>query len=320
MIEKPHLLVTRRLPTAVEARAARDYQARLNTDDRLIGDAIPQLAAGCDGLLVCPGDRLNAATIAALPASVRAIATFSVGYEHIDVAAATARGIVVSNTPEVLTDATAEVAMLLLLAAARRAHEGEALVRQGRWQSWSTDLLLGHQLNGKVLGILGMGRIGQGMARRARAFGMTIHYHNRRRLPPELEAGATYHADPATLLPVSQFFALHCPSTPESRHFLNAERIQALPDGAVVVNTARGDLVEDAALIAALRSGKLFAAGLDVFAGEPAIAPGYRQLDNVFLLPHLGSATVETRDAMGFCALDNLDAVFAGRPAPNAIG
>lgn len=319
MTAKPTLLVTRRLPKAVEARAARDYDARLNPDDRLLGDALPVLAAGVDGLLVCPSDRLTAPVVAALPDSIRIIATFSVGYEHIDLEAAKARGIIVTNTPDVLTDATAEIAMLLLLAAARRAHEGEALVREGRWRSWATDLLLGRQLGGKRLGILGMGRIGQATARRARAFGMIVHYHNRRRLPPEVEAGAIFHDDPMALLSVSQFLSLHCPSTPESRKFLNAERIAALPDGAVVVNTARGDLVDDSALIAALRSGKLFAAGLDVFAGEPDIAPDYRGLDNVFLLPHLGSATIETRDAMGFRALDNLDALFAGAKPPNAL-
>lgn len=319
MPQRPVLLVTRRLPPAVEARARRDYDARLNPEDRLLGSGLVQAAAGAEALLVTPSERLDAATIRALPASLRMIATFSVGYDHIDLAAARARGLPVTNTPEVLTDATAEVAMLLLLAAARRAHEGEALVREGRWKSWSTGLLLGRQLSGGRLGIYGMGRIGRAMAVRARAFGMEIHYSNRTRLDPALEQGAIFHADAMELLRVSSFFALHCPSTAETRGFLDERRIQALPDGAVVVNTARGDLVEDRALIAALRSGKLFAAGLDVFAGEPNLAPEYRELDNVFLLPHLGSATVETRDAMGFAALDSLDALFAGRPVPNLL-
>ncbi|HUN51270.1 MAG TPA: D-glycerate dehydrogenase, partial [Candidatus Sulfotelmatobacter sp.] len=310
---------TRRLPPAVTARAERDFEARTNPDDRLLGDAIPALAAGCDGLLICSSEQMTAGMIERLPASVKMIATFSVGYEHIDVRAARARGITVSNTPDVLNDATADMAMLLLLAASRRAYEGNATVRQDRWGGWHALMLLGLQLTGKRLGIFGMGRIGQAVARRARGFGMSIHYHNRTRLPPEREAGAVYHADPQSLLAVSQFLSLHAPSTPDTRKFLDAERIRLLPDQAVVVNTGRGDLVDDEALIAALRSGKLFAAGLDVFAGEPKVHPGYRSLDNVFFMPHLGSATVETRDAMGFCALDNLDAFFAGRPVPNAL-
>ena len=317
---KPTILLTRRLPAAVTARAQRDYHAHINPEDQLLGDTLPTRAAGCDGMLVCSSEQLNAAVIARLPASVKMIATFSVGYEHIDVKAARARGIAVSNTPDVLNDATADMAMLLLLAASRRGHEGNAMVREDRWAGWHAHLLLGVQVTGKRLGIYGMGRIGQAVARRARGFGMSVHYHNRTRLPPAREDGAIYHADPQALLAVSQFLSLHAPSTPESRKFLNAERIKLLPDQAIVVNTARGDLVDDEALIAALQSGKVFAAGLDVYAGEPKIHPGYRGLDNVFLMPHLGSATIETRDAMGFCALDNLDAFFAGRPLPNPLG
>jgi glyoxylate reductase len=319
MAKKPTILLTRRLPEAVTARALRDYDARTNPTDQIFGDALPAKAAGCEGLLVCTSEQLTAAAIRQLPGTVKMIATFSVGYEHIDVKAARERGITVSNTPEVLNDATADMAMLLLLAASRRAHEGNATVREDRWERWHAHMLLGVQLTGKRLGIFGMGRIGQAVARRARGFGMTIHYHNRTRLPPDQEDGATYHADPQALLEVSQFLSLHAPSTPETRNFLNTERITLLPDKAVVVNTARGDLVDDEALIAALRSGKVFAAGLDVYFGEPKINPGYRGLDNVFLMPHLGSATMETRDAMGFCALDNLDAFFAGRKVPNAL-
>ncbi len=319
MTKKPTILVTRRLPPAVEARAARDYDARLNADDRVYGADLPALVEGCEALLICSSEKMTQAMIAALPKSIRAIATFSVGYEHIDVAAAKARGIVVTNTPDVLTDATAEIAMLLLLAAARRAREGLTLVAENQWNKWYTTMLLGRQLSGKRLGILGLGRIGRALATRASGFGMEIHYHNRARLSPDLEQGAVFHPDPEALLRVSQFFSLNCPSTPEMRHFLNAERLGLLPEGAVVVNTARGDLVDDQALIEALRSGRVFAAGLDVFAGEPAIEPAYRKLDNAFLLPHLGSATAETRDAMGFCALDNLDALFAGKRPPNAL-
>ncbi|HYM31531.1 MAG TPA: D-glycerate dehydrogenase [Candidatus Cybelea sp.] len=319
MAEKPTILLTRRLPRAVTERAMRDYRALLNPEDRILGDDLPSRAEGCDGLLVCSSEKLTDAMLGRLPGSVRIVATFSVGYEHIDVAAARKRGIRVTNTPDVLNDATADMAMLLMLAASRRAHAGDATVREDRWKGWHALMLLGMQLTGKRLGILGYGRIGRAVARRARGFGMEIHYHSRNRLAPEQENGAVYHGDAQSLLRASQFLSLHCPSTPETRGFLNAERIALLPDGAVVVNTARGDVIEDTALIAALKSGKVFAAGLDVFAGEPAINPGYRSLDNVFLMPHLGSATVETRDAMGFCALDNLDAFFAGRTPPNAL-
>lgn len=311
---KPKLLVTRNLPAAVERRLARDYQAKLNPDDRLYdSDGLIEAAAGMDGLLPCPTDRLDAAVLARLPAGVKIIATYSVGFDHIDLAAARGRGLVVTNTPDVLTDATADIALLLMLAAARRAHEGEALVRADGWTAWSPKFMLGVHLGGKRLGILGMGRIGQALAMRARALGMAVHYHNRRRLPAAQEQGAVFHEAAETLLAVSDVLSLHCPASADTHHFLNARRIALLPDGAIVVNTARGAVVEDDALIAALAGGKVFAAGLDVFEGEPRIHPGYRNLPNVFLLPHLGSATLETREAMGFRALDNLDAFFAGR-------
>jgi lactate dehydrogenase-like 2-hydroxyacid dehydrogenase len=200
-----------------------------------------------------------------------------------------------------------------MLGAARRASEGERLVRAQRWRDWSPSFMVGTQVTGKRFGIVGMGRVGQVTARRARGFDMTVHYCNRRRLPPEVEAGATYHGSVEDLLPHCDVLSLHCPATPENVGLLNRERIALLPDGAIVVNTARGAIVDDEALIAALRSGKLTAAGLDVFNNEPDIHPGYRELENTFLLPHIGSATLETRDAMGFRALDNLNEFFAGR-------
>ena len=218
-----------------------------------------------------------------------------------------------------LTEATADIAMLCLLGAARRAWEGGTLLREGRWERANMTELLGLELRGKVLGIVGMGRIGQAMARRARGFGLQVHYHNRRPLPPEEAQGAVYHASLDELLPLCAFLSLNCPGGAATHHLINERTLALLPPGAVLVNTARGTLVDDEALIAALRSGRLFAAGLDVFAGEPALNPGYLDLPNCFLLPHLGSATVETRDAMGFRALDNLDAFFAGRPAPDAL-
>jgi lactate dehydrogenase-like 2-hydroxyacid dehydrogenase len=317
---KIKILVTRRLPPNVEARLDRDYQATLNGDDRVYASAeIIAAADGYDGILCCSTEKFSADVISALPESVKILATFSVGYEHIDVPAAKKRGLEVTNTPDVLTDATADIAMLCLLAAARRGSEGDRLVRTDQWKGWHTTMMLGTHMTGKRLGILGMGRIGRAVAQRGRGFGMRIHYHNRSRLDEELEQGATFHETPESLLAVSEFFSINAPSSAETQKFLNAERIALLPDGAVVANTARGNMVDDDALISALQSGKVAAAGLDVFAGEPSIHPGYRALDNVFLLPHLGSATHETRDAMGFCCLDNLDAFFSGKPCPTPL-
>jgi lactate dehydrogenase-like 2-hydroxyacid dehydrogenase len=314
MSEKPVVLVTRKLPEAVEARLARDYRARFNEEDRLYStDELLALTEGADGILPCHTEHLSAEVIARLPDGVRVVANMSVGVDHVDLNAAKGRGIVVTNTPDVLSDATAEIAMLLMLGAARRASEGERLVRAREWRDWSPAFMVGTQVTGKRLGIVGMGRVGQVVARRGRGFDMTIHYHNRRPLPGEQEAGAIYHEHVEDLLPHCDVLSLHCPATPDSRNLLNAERIALLPDGAIVVNTARGAIVDDEALIAALRSGKLAAAGLDVFNNEPYIHPGYRDLPNTFLLPHIGSATRETRDAMGFRACDNLDAFFAGR-------
>jgi lactate dehydrogenase-like 2-hydroxyacid dehydrogenase len=318
-MSKPILLVTRRLPPAVEARAERDYDARLTASDTPIPDIVRR-AAGASAILCCPGDTIDAATIAALPSSVKAIATFSVGYDHIDVPAAKARGIAVCNTPDVLSVATAECAILLMLAAARRAGEGERLIRAGNWAGWAPTQLLGTGVTNRRLGIFGLGRIGREVARMARGLGMTIHYHDVARLPPALEQGAVYHASDASFLPVCDVLTLHAPGGDGTRAWLDAARIARLPRGAVVVNAARGSLIDDAALIAALRSGHVAAAGLDVFNNEPHLNPDYPRLENVVLLPHLGSATVETRDAMGFLALDGIDAVLAGRAPSNQIG
>ncbi len=313
MRAKAVVVVTRRLPPAVEARLSRDYEPRFNADDRhYTTDELIELSAGADALLPCHTERLTAEVIARLPESIRAIANFSVGVDHVDLAAAKGRGIIVTNTPDVLTDATAELTMLLILGAARRASEGERLVRSGSWESWSPSFMVGIQVTGKRLGIIGLGRVGQVTARRARGFDMAIHYHDLRRLEAEKETGARYYASVEELLPNCDVLALHCPATPETEGLLDAARIALLPDGAIVVNAARGSIVDDEALVAALRSGKLSAAGLDVYNDEPDIHPAYRELDNTFLLPHVGSATRETRDAMGFRALDNLDAIFSG--------
>lgn len=317
---KPVILCTRRFPAAVEDRLRRDYAPRLNPDDvPITAPDLPARAEGCHALLVTPTDRLDASTIQKLPDSLQAIATFSVGFEHIDLEAARQRRITVTNTPGVLTEATAEIALLLMLGAARRASEGERMMRADSWSGWAPTQLLGTQLTGKRLGILGMGRIGQAMARMSRSLGMEIHYHNRRPVTGAEDLQATFHDSVEGLMAVADVLSLHCPATPDTHHLLNTERLSRLPPGAIVVNTARGSIVDDAALIASLQAGHVAAAGLDVFDGEPAIHPGYRELPNVFLLPHLGSATVETRNAMGFKALDNLDAIFAGRTPPDGL-
>jgi lactate dehydrogenase-like 2-hydroxyacid dehydrogenase len=322
---KPVLLLTRKLPAAVEARAARDYNARLNTADApwsRDGAEIARRAAeaGAAGILCAAGDPFSAATFAALPASVRIVATFSVGTDHIDLAAAQARGIVVTNTPDVLSFATAEIAFTLMLMAARRAGEGERMVRARAWTGWTPTQLMGTTLEGKALGIAGFGRIGRELAKMARGFGMPIHYRNRTRLPPELEMGATYHDNDASFLGAIDVLSMHMPGGAATRHWLNAERLALLRRGAIVVNSGRGTSVDDAALVAALTSGHVRAAGLDVYDGEPRIFEGYYGLENVALLPHLGSATEETRDAMGFRALDNLDALLrAGTEPPHRV-
>jgi lactate dehydrogenase-like 2-hydroxyacid dehydrogenase len=315
---KPLLLVTRRLPAAIEARAARDYEARLTASDTPMKDVAAQ-AAGAEAVICCPGDVFDATLIAALPASVKVIATFSVGYDHVDVPAAHARGIAVVNTPDVLSIATAECAMLLILAAARRAGEGERMIRAKGWHGWAPTQLMGTLVSGRRLGIFGFGRIGRELAHMARGFGMEVHYHDVARLPAGLEAGAVFHASEATFLPMCDVLSLHAPGGTGTRHWLNAGRIAALPRGAVVANAARGTLVDDTALIAALTSGQIAAAGLDVYDGEPRVNPGYLGLENVVLLPHLGSATTETRDAMGHLVLDGIDAVLASRTPANLV-
>lgn len=318
---KPRVLATRHFPPDVEKRLAANFDAVLNPQDKLYdGARLAEASKDCDAIMCAAGDPLNAETIAKLANSVKMIATFSVGYEHVDVAAATKRGIKVSNTPDVLTDATADITLLCLLGAARRAHEGTTMLRTHSWVGWEPTQLMGVHVTGKRLGILGMGRIGQAVADRARAFRMTIHYSNRSRLPKDLEKDAIFHANADDMLPHCDFLSINAPMTPETRKWLNAARIAKLPKGAVVVNTARGGLVDDEALIAALKSGHLAAAGIDVFDGEPKIHQGYYGLENAFLLPHMGSATTETRNAMGFKALDNLEAfLISGRTPPDLV-
>ncbi|WP_099865288.1 2-hydroxyacid dehydrogenase [Pararhizobium haloflavum] len=310
---RPRLLITRRLTDGVQTRAARDYDVEFNEDDHVFSrDELLERCSAVDAVLPCHSEHFSAEVIGALPAGLKIIANHSVGTDHVDLDAARAKGIVVTNTPDVLSDATAEIAMLCMLGAARRGAEGDRLVREGKWSFWSPAFMVGRQVTGKRFGVLGMGRVGQVAAERARGFGMEIHYHNRRRLDPAEEKGAIFHDTLEGLLAVSDVLSLHCPTTPDTRDLINADRLAQLPDGAILVNTARGALVDEDALIGALTSGKVFAAGLDVFKDEPGGNARLAALDNVFLLPHIGSATFETRDAMGFRALDNLDAYFRG--------
>lgn len=319
-MKKPVLVVSSQFAKEIEDRIDRNYDARRNPNTLPFSqEQLLAVADGADAIFITPQDRLDSVFFQRVSPTVKVIATYSVGFEHIDLQGAEKRKIPVAYTPGINSEATADIAMLLLLGASRRAFEAQELVRTGAWRPLSPNMLLGWQVGGKVLGILGMGHVGQAVARRARGFGMKIHYSNGSKLPPGLEGDAIYHADPRDLLRVSQFLSLHAPETPETRHFLNAKSIDLLPPGAVVVNTARGGLVVDEDLIAALRSGQLAAAGLDVFEGEPKIHPGYLELKNAFLLPHIGSATVETRVAMGMLALDNIDSVLTGRPAPTLI-
>lgn len=317
---RPRLLITRKLRPAVEERAARAYDVILNPDDQVFSaDTLIAACRNADAVLPCHSELFDAGVIGALGPRLKIIANHSVGTDHVDLAAARAAGIVVTNTPDVLSDATAEIAILCMLGAARRGAEGDALVRSGQWDFWSPAFMVGRQVTGKRFGVLGMGRVGQVAAERARGFGMQIHYHNRRRLPSVVEKGAVYHDSLESLLAVSDVLSLHCPASPRNDGIINARTLALLPDRAVVVNTARGALIDEDALVQALRSGKLFAAGLDVFRTEPGGNPLLASLLNVFLLPHIGSATEETRDAMGFRALENLDAFFAGREPSDRV-
>ena len=311
--DTPRILVTRKMMPDVEKRIAATFRATLNPEDRQMSrDEILAKAAGHDGILLTSFDKLGPEFIPALPPSIRILATHSVGYDHLSIPQAKEKGVAVTNTPGVLTDATADIALLLILGAARGASWGDRMVRENRWGETTLVSPMGHDVSGKRLGILGMGRIGQAVAKRAQAFGMELHYHSRRPVAAQDEHGARYHSTFKDMLPHCDFLSINCASTAETRGIVNARTIALLPEGAIVVNTARGDIVDDEALISALSSGRLAAAGLDVFKGEPKIDPRYRELDNVFLLPHIGSATPGTRSAMGHKCIDNLEQFFRG--------
>ena len=310
------IVYTARLPEPIERELHERYDAT-----RIERTQLASLDGSVEALVVTPGTSLSAAAIDALPTGIRLIASYSVGTDHIDLAAAAARGLRVTNTPDVLTDATADVAMLLILSACRQASVAERELRAGRWRGLSMADVPGIDLAGRTLGIYGFGRIGQATARRARAFGMRIVYHGPHRKPEsERELEARFEPDRAAFLRSIDVLSLHAPASASTRHFVDREALALLREGSVVVNTARGPLVDDEALIEALRSRHLHGAGLDVYDGEPKVNPGYLELDNVTLLPHIGSATLETRVAMGRLVLANLEAHFAGRPLPNPVG
>jgi glyoxylate reductase len=304
-------------PQVMQALGER-FSLRINAGDRVLtANEIAASAKECEYLFVSVTENVDAKVIESLASTLKVIATLSVGTDHIDLQAARANGVAVVTTPDVLSAACAELAWMLILGATRRGHEADALVRSGRWPGWAPTQLLGRGLVGRRLGILGMGRIGREVAARAAGFGVTLHYHNRQRLEPALEQGATYQADADSLVASSDILCLCAPGGRELEGFLDARRIDLLPPDPIVVNIARGDLVNDDALIAALESGRVFAAGLDVYRGEPAIDPRYASLPNTFLSPHLGSSTLDTRDAMGFLLLKGIDAFEAGLSAPN---
>ncbi len=315
---RPRLVVARRVPEAVAARAARDYDTWFADHDLDVEEAIAAVIAHrADAILVGHKVALTAAHMPRLPDHLKIIANPSAGFDHMDAAAATARGIVVTNAPNGLTECTADLTLLLILAACRRAAESVGIMQSGWRRSFGMPDNLGKRVSGSVLGIAGMGRIGRAVARRARGFGMTIHYTDIARLPAELEEGAVFHASLADLLPAVDILSLHMPGG--NGTVMGAEQFALMRPGSVFVNAARGSLVDEDALIEALRGGRLFGAGLDVYRNEPNYDLRLRDLPNVFMTPHVASATVETRDRMGFDALDNIDAVLAGRSALNPV-
>ena len=313
------ILVTRRLLRSNEDRIKEIYDANLNLNDELYSqDKLIELSQGCDGVLSALTDKLDEKTINRLPDSVKILSNFAVGFGNIDLEAAKKRNIIVTNTPEVLTDATAEIGVLLILGACRRASEGIQGARDADWK-WSADYLIGKQLTGARLGILGMGRIGQKIAKIAKSLGMIVHYHNRSKLSSDKENGSIYHDNLKSLMEVSDVLSVCCPASKETINLINKETLEYLPKGAVVTNVARGDIVDDEALIDALDRRKVYAVGLDVYKGEPNLNPGYLKHKSAFILPHLGSATKETRTAMANLAIDNLEEIFKSGSCKNKV-
>jgi len=313
------ILITRKLIRESEDKAGKTFNSIFNPNDELYSQSkVIQMSQGCDGILSSLTEKLDEETINKLPDSIKIISNFAVGFGNINLEAAKKRGIVVTNTPEVLSDATAEIGVLLILGACRRAAEGIQSAQEGGWK-WSADYLIGKQLTGTRLGILGMGRIGQKIANIARSLGMIIHYHNRSKLSDEKEQGATYHKDIKSLFSVSDVLSICCPATKETENMINKETVEFFPKGAVITNVARGDIVDDEALIDALNRRKIYAVGLDVYKNEPNLNPGYSKIKSAFILPHLGSATKDTRIAMANLAIDNIDEFFKTGNCKNKV-
>ena len=313
------ILVTRRLLKACEEKAKFFFDAQLNANDELYSQSkLIELSQGCDAILSSLTEKMDEETINKLPETIKIISNFAVGFGNIDLEAAKKRKIVVTNTPDVLTDATAEIAMLLILGAARRAAEGIEYARNSNWK-WSADFLIGKQLTGARLGILGMGRIGRAVAKLARPFGMKIHYHNRSQLNSNLEEGAVYHENIKSLFSVSDILAINCPATKETLNIINKKTLEYFPTGAIITNSARGDMIDDEAMLDALDRRKIYAVGLDVYKNEPNLNSGYLKHKSAFILPHLGSATKETRTAMGNLAVENIDEFFKTGNCKNKV-
>jgi len=321
--DRPTIIVTRRLPEPVEKELRRDFDARLNKDDRPLGPSgLQEALRTADGLLCTVTDPLTAEVLSAEPLRARLLANFGVGFNHIDTGAAKSRGLAVSNTPDVLTEATADIAITLLLMVSRRTGEGERHVRGGAWTGWRPTHMLGSQVSGKVLGLIGMGRIARAVAKRAHhGFGMRVIFHDP--FPPSPVEAAALGAEPRAsldqVLDEADFVSLHCPATPETRHLMNHDRLARMRRSAFLINTARGDVVDEAALVEALSLGVIAGAGLDVYEKEPQVSPALLSMENVVLLPHLGSATNETRIAMGMRALENLRLFFSGAPLRDRV-
>jgi len=316
---KKKIFVTRRLLKENEEKLQSLFDVTLNKDDKIYTpQEIIDGSKNYDGILSSVTDPINADTISKLSDSIKIIANGAVGFGNIDIEAAKEKGITVTNTPDVLTDATADIQILLLLGASRKAYEGRIAAEKQNWK-WSWDFLLGKQMTYKRLGILGMGRIGRAVAKRAKAFDMEIHYHNRSKLSTDLEDGAIYHEDLKSLFEKSEFLSINCPATPETKNLINKETLSYLEDNTVIGNAARGDVVDDDAMVEALKNGKVFAYGLDVYNGEPKIHPEYLKLKNIFLLPHLGSATKRTRWDMAYRATKNLEDFFSGKKPQDQV-
>lgn len=320
--KKPIVVVTRKLPDVVETRMMELFDARLNSDDAPLSHAqLIEAAQTADVLVPTVTDRIDGDIIEKAGPQLRMIASFGTGVDHIDLKAARARGITVTNTPGVLTEDTADMTMALLLAVARRLAEGERLVRSGQWKGWGPTTMLGHRIWGKRLGILGMGRIGQALARRARAFGMSIHYHNRRRVYPDVEKEleATYWESLDQMLARMDVVSINCPHTPATYHLLSERRLKLLRPHCYIVNTSRGEVIDETALTKMLSKGEIAGAGLDVFEHEPAVNPKLLRLDNVVLLPHMGSATIEGRIDMGEKVIINIKTFVDGHAPPDRV-